>query len=206
MPVIDLSLKISEKMPVYSDDPKPKIRQLHTIKSRGFDEKELTILTHHSTHMDAHSHKFEGGKNLDEEPVEKFFNDALKIDLIGVKKISAKDLEPFEKEIASVKALVLHTGYGKRILDGSAGMDFPFLEKDAGEFLSKFSLNILGIDSMSLDAPTTGAVHKILLPKGVIFLEAMVNLEKAPKRFKLIALPLFVEESDGAPCRAVAEF
>ena len=128
---------------------------------------------------------------------------------MGKSKTTSMDhevLEQYSKEIKSVKALVLHTGYGKRILDGSAAMDFPFLEKDAGEFLSKFNLNILGIDSMSFDAPTTGVVHKILLPKGVIFLEAMVNLDKAPNKFRLIALPLFVEDSDGAPCRAVAVF
>ena len=213
--IVDLSLPIHEAMAVYPGDPRVKIESLVS----NTKELELVIRTHHGTHVDAPLHrKIE--KSLDEYGLDKFVNPAVKIDLTpkadttrkGVKYLQAvkrEHLEPYKNIIGQKEAVVIRTGYGELIQKGLVEKDnISYLTEDAGQFLAGFeNLNVVGIDSLTIDKPKSGGkVHNMLLKKDIILLETLVNLESAPEEFTLWCLPLAIKNSDGSPCRAVAVY
>lgn len=213
--IVDLSLPIHEAMAVYPGDPSVKIESLVS----NTKELELVIKTHHGTHVDAPLHR-KMEKSLSEYSLDKFVNPAVKIDLTphsdttreGVnylQVVNQKHLEPYKNVIRQRGAVVIRTGYGSLIQRGLVKKDdIVYLTEDAGEFLAGFeNLNVVGIDSLTIDKPKSGGkVHNILLKKDIILLETLVNLESAPEEFILWCLPLAIKNADGSPCRAVAVY
>ena len=221
--IVDLSLTLRSRLAVYPGDPPIEIRRVRAMPEDEVNILELCLSTHHGTHLDAPSHQINGGRCLDEYPLSKFINHAVKIDLKPGKSgpcthqkdnilyrrvVTRQDLEVHGDDIAGHGALILHTGYGPVMQQGSVDRDFPYLAADAAQFIRQFEqINILGIDSLSLDAYAAPAeAHRIILssPQGIILLESLVNLELLPAEFILACFPLSIERSDGAPCRAVA--
>jgi arylformamidase len=121
-----------------------------------------------------------------------------------VQEVKKEQLVGFEEKIKKVKAVIIETGFGEKILQGKEFEKFSFLSKEAAEFLAKFDLNIVGIDSFSIDKRKVSDAHKALLGKEILLLEVLVNLDKVPEEFFLASFPLKVKNSDGAPTRAVA--
>ncbi len=62
MRIIDLSILIDERTPVYPGDPKQDIKQIATIEKEGWNEKRITFNSHFSTHIDAPFHMLKDGK------------------------------------------------------------------------------------------------------------------------------------------------
>ncbi|GCL71480.1 cyclase family protein [Paenibacillus naphthalenovorans] len=76
MRVIDLSETIMDGMTVYPGDPEVKVEVVHTREEHTWELRQLTLGTHTGTHVDAFSHMHQGGKSIDEIPVERFFGTA----------------------------------------------------------------------------------------------------------------------------------
>jgi len=146
---------------------------------------------------------------------------AFKIDIIeqdsekfGIpykKIITKQDLEQHEDKLKQAQAVIINTCYGKIIQivsdgKGKIDKDFPYLSKDAAEFLSLFDLKLIGIDSLTVDAYKENIIHQLLFKKNpdLIILETLVNLENAPEEFTLNCAPLKIKDSDGSPVRAYA--
>jgi len=213
--IVDLSLPIHEAMAVYPGDPHVKIERLVS----NTKELEIIIRTHHGTHVDAPLHR-KMKKSLGEYSLDKFVNPAVKIDLTphsdttreGVsylRAVNRKHLEPYKDVIEKKGAVVIRTGYESLIQKGLVKKDdIAYLTEDAGEFLTGLeNLNVIGIDSLTIDKPKGGGkVHNMLLGKDIILLETLVNLESTPEEFTLWCLPLAIKSADGSPCRAVAVY
>ncbi|WP_426454995.1 cyclase family protein [Paenibacillus sp. S-38] len=71
--MIDLSLQISDCMPVYPGDPEVKVKVAHTYECHTWELRQLSMGTHTGTHVDAPSHMHPGAATLDELPLERFF-------------------------------------------------------------------------------------------------------------------------------------
>lgn len=207
MRIIDLTLKISRRMPVFPGDPKPRIVSSMKISQKGSNILSLSLSTHNSTHVDAPYHKLPGGKRLDDYDISKFLlKRACKISFakkkIGEKGITLKDLKPYESLIKKKEAVLIETGHNL-----NRKGDFPYIAEDAAKFLSKFNLDIVGIDTLSVDSlKSKNKAHFPLLKKNILLLETLVNLNRLPKEFMLVCAPILIEKSDGAPCRAAALF
>lgn len=220
--VIDLSIPLSNSLPVYPGDPDIKIEELASLPADSANILKLELTTHHGTHLDAPRHLIRGGDSLDQYPPSKFICPAYKIDLTatesgyreGVKKglryrreITRADIEPHEEKIKSVSAVIFQTGYGEVIRNGVIDENFPFFAKEAAVHLANLcNLNIVGIDSPSVDEYGKDKAHLVFFSGAaeIILLENIINLEKVPERFLLICLPLNIENTDSSPCRAVA--
>ena len=61
----DVTLGISNAMPVWPGDPEVHIRAVKSILTDGFAVSEITIGSHTGTHIDAPSHFIKGGKDVD---------------------------------------------------------------------------------------------------------------------------------------------
>src|SRR5205823_5980745 len=70
--LIDLTVSLNEKTPVYPGDPATKIGPAAIIGKDGYQDHYVSVGTHVGTHMDAPSHMIAGGKNLDQYPIKKF--------------------------------------------------------------------------------------------------------------------------------------
>lgn len=82
----------------------------------------------------------------------------------------------------------------------------PGLSIDAAEYLVEKRINLVGIDTPSIDAAIDEGfnAHHILLKNGVLIVENLCNLKDLPDRFKLIVLPLKLRGATGSPVRAIA--
>jgi kynurenine formamidase len=80
------------------------------------------------------------------------------------------------------------------------------LHRDAALYLTSFNLKGIGSDTISFDPVDSVElpVHHILLLKGLILIENLVNLTSLPKHnFAFSCFPLKIKNGDGSPVRAV---
>lgn len=59
-------------MPVYPGDPDVLIAQIQTLEKQGWNLSSLTLTTHLATHVNVPSHMKQGGKTLDDIPIDQF--------------------------------------------------------------------------------------------------------------------------------------
>ena len=192
---------------------------------------ELTIRSHHGTHIDAPAHKISDGKTIDQYELGKFVNHALLVDL-------TPQLEPGENYVRSISqellkqlltsellhciqqegisALLFRTGYDRVIERGvTDDLNFPCFDAEAATFLVKscdqqgIRLNLVGLDSFSVDPKGTpdSPAHNVFLARDILIIETLVHLEKVARAFgeepfELICAPILYQRADAAQVRA----
>ncbi|MCK5097245.1 MAG: cyclase family protein [Desulfobacteraceae bacterium] len=213
MKIIDLTHTISPDMPVYPGTEPPVLTTECTIDKTGFLEKKITMFSHTGTHMDAPAHLIKGAKTLDLLPIEQFYGKAFLLDLLKVKTdfksktIGIKELEPHQESIEQVEFFLIHTGWSQYWNTDKYFSNYPVLSLEAANWLSKFELKGLGLDTISADKVDTQdfPVHKAFLQQDIIIIENLTNLKKIPcNQFAFSCFPLSFEDADGSPVRAVA--
>lgn len=218
MKLIDLTAGISHGM---ARHPAPHLPPVEVVPvARHEDAKRsvhrMILGTHVSTHIDAPFHAIPGGKSVDQIPLETLCGQAALIRLSGFnlcKPIDAKDLRKFEKIFAKNKRMILETGWARDCWGTEKYFtEGPYLSRDAAVYLSGLGLVLIGIDFPNVDSdedtrPGIPAPnHNILLKKGIVLVENLINLEKVTaEQFYLMALPLKLVGGDGCPCRVVAK-
>ena len=202
MKVLDLTMDIDNRTPVFPGDPKQEIRQLATIKENGWSEKRLTFNSHFSTHIDAPFHMMENGKKLDDFPLEKFIGEAVVIDARERQLIELT--KPSLDKIKKGDIVFFCTGHTDRAYTKEFFKNNPVITKETAEELIKKGVKIVGLDSYTPDNEPY-EVHKMLFKHDILIIENLVNLKQLiGKRFECIVLPLKIKDADGAPCRVVA--
>jgi len=206
MEFIDLTHMMETDMPVFPGIDPPVFTNDFTIEKHGFREKNLNMYSHTGTHMDAPAHILENGRTLDELSLSQFYGKGIVIKTTEPV-INADFLRQFEKALGSTDFILLNTGWPKYWGTESYFENFPVLSTDAAEYIASFSLKGFGVDTVSVDpaGSTELPVHNILLKKGMVIIENLVNLEKLPDMdFTFLAFPLKIKQGDGSPVRAVA--
>ena len=209
---IDLTLEISNTLPSFPGTPRPQFISWASKKTDGYNLELLLLSSHSGTHLDAPIHFVDGGLVINKIPLKRLVTNAV---LFRIKKgvnesITRKDILEFEGKngkIRSSKAVIFATGWWKNISKEDYFTKNPGLSPDAGKYLSQKRVNLVGIDSPSIDLGRNSkfSAHHILLKKGVLILENLCNLEKIHNTsFKLIVLPLKLKGATGSPVRAIA--
>ena len=206
---IDLSFVIENKMPGFPGDPDAEIRDLSTVAEAGCAMKSIFITTHIGTHIDAPAHMIEGGKTLDDFPLEKFFGSAVVLDVRDQAggEISSERLGGAE-DLPGVDFLLLYSGWDEKFGTDGFFRDFPVLSEEAARAIGRSKIKGVGIDVLSfdpVDSPTF-PIHKILLATETLLIENLRGLGRLPfnRPFQFAAMPLPVKKADGAPARAAA--
>jgi len=200
MKIIDLTMDIDDRTPVFPGDPKQVIKQVATIKENGWNEKRLAFNSHFSTHIDAPIHMVENGKNLTDFPVEKFIGEATVIDVSN-----QKIIEPNLNSVQEDDIVFFYTGQTEKMYSEDFFKDNPVISEKTAQLLVEKNIKIVGLDSLSPDAEPF-EIHKIFLRNNILIVENLVNLkELCGKRFECIILPLKIKDADGAPCRVIAK-
>jgi len=185
--IIDLSVPLSDRTPVYPGDPEVRIRPWAFIERDGYYMNSLKLGEHSGTHVDAPAHFVPGGKTVDEIPLDKFMGRGFVVDVRGGEGAVRLDEIP-------------DTGYYDRItLFLTGGRE---LSPEVALFLVAEGVKAVGTDAMSIGDST---VHTILLSEEVPIFENLRNLELLLGReFQFIGFPLKIAGGSGSPVRAVA--
>jgi arylformamidase len=82
--------------------------------------------------------------------------------------------------------------------------DYVYVTEDAARHLAARRVSLVGVDYLSLGGPSDGArAHRLLLQAGVCILEGLDLRRVVPGTFELVALPILIPGSDGAPARVL---
>lgn len=82
--------------------------------------------------------------------------------------------------------------------------DYVYVTEEAARHLAASHVSLVGVDHLSLGGPADGArAHRVLLQAGVCIVEGLDLRRVAPGTFELVALPILIPGSDGAPARVL---
>ena len=212
MKIIDLTLTVSDKIPIFPGSPQPSFIPWENVKEDGYNLELLFLSTHTGTHMDAPYHFLEKGAKIHEISLKKLVSEAI---LIKSKKkngesITKIDIQKFEKKhgkINNFSSVIFSTGWQRNLQKKYYFTKNPGLSLSAAKYLASKKINLVGIDSPSIDLGTDSkfSVHQIFAKKGILIVENLANLEKIKSsKFHLVVLPLKLKNATGSPVRAIA--
>ncbi len=211
MRFIDLTHTMHAQMPVFPGTPKPSFDPQHTIPENGFSQLEIRTYTHMGTHIDAPFHMIEGGKTLDELPLEQFTGSARLIPFHDRDQrfIEIKDLKPLEAQIQEVDFVILDFNWRKLWGKKAFFHKFPCLSLEAAQWLIQFDLKGIGMDTCSVDSIDAEVyhIHHTILGNELLIIENLTNLEQIEAEvFQFQCFPLKIKRADGCPVRAIASW
>ena len=212
MKIIDLTLTISEKIPTFPGSPQPNFINWESIEKDGYNLELLFLSTHTGTHIDAPFHFVKKGQKIDQIMPKRLVNEAV---LIKIRKganqaITKADIQKFEKKFGLIddgSTVIFHTGWQKNLNKKFYFLKNPGLATSAAKYLASKKINLVGIDSPSIDLGKDGkfSVHHILAKSGILIVENLANLDKIhSEKFHLIVTPLKLKNATGSPIRAMA--
>jgi len=201
MKLLDLSVFITEKMPVYPGDPHVIIKPSGNLQKDGFEDHSLIIGTHAGTHIDAPRHMIENGKSLSDFPLSAFTGRGVVIAIedkqFDLKKIKNANIKPGD-------IVFFYTGLSKIFNQPEYFENYPAIPEEVAKYLVKKEIKIVGVDMCSVDHEIFTA-HKIFLNHDILIIENLTNLAALKnKKFTVYAFPLNLA-LDGSPVRVVAE-
>jgi len=212
MKVTDLTLTVSDKIPTFPGSPQPSFIPWENVKEDGYNLELLFLSTHTGTHMDAPYHFLEKGAKIHEISLKKLVSETV---LIKSKKkdgesITKTDIQKFEKKhgrIESFSSVIFYTGWQRNLQKKYYFTKNPGLSVSAAKYLASKKINLVGVDSPSIDLGTDSkfSVHQIFAKKGILIVENLASLEKIKSsKFHLVVLPLKLKNATGSPVRAIA--
>lgn len=201
MKLVDLSVTLNEKTPVYPGDPPVRIEPAGVFEKNTYNDHFVSFATHVGTHIDAPFHMLANGKALDEMPLEQFIGRGVYIKVEG----KTFDLEVVEQaDIRAGDIVLFHTGLSEIYHKEKYFHDYPEIPEDIANYLIDKNIKMVGMDMCSPDHPPF-KTHRILLGRSVLIIENLTNLDQiAGKEFTVYALPIKLQ-LDGAPARVIAE-
>jgi len=205
MKIYDVTVAISNDLPVYPGDPAINITRTQSLEKGDVARvSHLSFSTHIGTHIDPPSHFVMDGIPLDRVPLEILIGPARVIDVGNVESIDTSALE--RADLNGVTRVIFKTRNSLFWRESQVFReDFVYLETEAAELLVKRGVQLVGIDYLSIekfnfDRPTT---HWTLLGNNVVIVEGLDLNEVSPGDYELICLPLKIKDGDGGPARVV---
>ena len=211
MPVIDLTHSIRPDMPVYPGTEPPTLETANTYEADGFKETRLSMFSHTGTHIDPPAHIIPGRTTLDQFPAEQFTGKALVIDcrdLPDGSMIPMERLRQYGSRLQEADFLLFCTGWDARWGTDAYFGDYPCISFDVLEFIMAGSYKGIGFDVIGLDPIADTALtrhNRLFRETDILNIENLTNLHLCGSDlFTFCCLPLKVQDSDGAPARAIA--
>jgi arylformamidase len=205
MPLLDVSLRLSPRLPSYPGNPPFELLPVKRVAAGDSSNvSALHLGTHAGTHVDAPRHFFDDGPGVDALAVDVLVGPALVVHFPGIPAVGADELAGVD--LRGVTRLLIRTDNSDRWAGGGAfDPGFVHLTPEGAEHLVAHGVRLVGVDYLSVErfkqpgAPT----HHALLGRGVIVVEGLDLSAAAPGEWELMCLPLKIEGADGAPARVV---
>jgi kynurenine formamidase len=196
-----------------------------------YASNEFSAAEHGGTHADAPIHFAEGGRTMEQIPLEEWIGPAVKIDVTGPCSqnrdylLTIEDVKTWEQKHGPIPEhawVIMYTGIGtkyypdKEQVLGTAKtgaeaipeLHFPGFSPESVEFLtSERDITGIAIDTPSIDYGQSKEfkVHQILFAADKLALENIANLDQLPEAGAMLyVMPMMIEDGTGAPARVFA--
>ena len=198
MKIVDLTLGVSQDMPVYPGDPPVKIKALNNVEEDDFCIHQITVGTHVGTHIDAPAHMLVHGPTLESYSADQFVGRG-----VYVKSFSVEAVQ--QAGITQGDIVIFDTGTAERFGSESYFTEYPAMASEVAQFLVDTKVKMVGVDTCSIDNQEGYPNHKLLLGNNILTIENLANVQVlAGKEFTVFALPMKLA-LDGAPARVIAQ-
>lgn len=195
--IIDLTRMLDEHLPIYTSgdysDVPLEVEAWCTVQSQGFKVSRLSMGTQTGTHIDAPSHFAEGGAALDALPLEALMGRYLWVDVHE----TMQKAEPGFLPTFGGETILFLTSSAQTVTKVSDEVLTALLELPCKVWLSVFGLRVAGQGVFSF--------HQALAKAGKYLVEDVDESMATRVRpgGELLALPLRLKGTSGAPCRVV---
>jgi arylformamidase len=207
MKIYDVTVPISESVPIYAGDPTVSFDVCKSIaEGDAANVSQICFGVHTGTHVDAPNHFIEGTRRVHELELDK---------LVGPCRVIAIDpnddavLPEHLGDISRIERVLFKTRNSAFWNEPERGFrtDFTYISPEAAQMLADRGIKLAGIDYLSVEkfGSDDFATHITLLENEIVILEG-VDLREVPAGdYELICLPLkYIGASgDGAPARTV---
>jgi arylformamidase len=206
MKFIDLSHPLAHGQQAFPADPKISIIAHGTIETHRYNISQVSFGTHHGTHLDSMFHFLGQGKTIDQMPLDWFYGKAsvLRIPKLPGSVLTVEDFLPFEHLLQPEAKIIYDTGWYKYFGKKNFFSEYPSLSQEAARFVAGKGIRMLGMDTPTPGKDYYELHHDILLPKEIVIVEGLNNLDLVPDEFTYMGFPLNFLGGDGSPIRAVA--
>jgi arylformamidase len=189
-------------MPIYHDNPGYSKRLDSAIADGATaNVTALELGAHTGTHVDGPSHFYDGFAGTEALDV------GAMVGPCAVVEIADRGLEPIDRsalEAADVPAgaerVLLKTTNSQLWERDEFTRDFIRLDGSGAEFVLERGIRLVGIDYLSIG---DGDAHRALLGEPIVALEGLDLRRVEPGAYILLALPLRLQGTDGAPSRVL---
>jgi kynurenine formamidase len=196
-----------------------------------YASNDFAASEHGGTHVDAPIHFAEGGRTIDEIPLEEWIGPAVKIDVVAKctedrnYMLQVADIEAWEDQNGRIPTgawVIMYTGVGtanypdrkavlgtdKAGLEAVLNLRFPGFSPEAVQYLLKErEITGIALDTPSIDYGKSKdfIVHQILFTADKLALENIACLDKLPPTgATLYVIPMLIKDGTGAPARVFA--
>lgn len=207
MKIYDVTVAISENVPIYEGDPRVEIESSKQLAvGDGANVSQLCFGAHTGTHVDAPNHFIEGTKRIDQLDLDKLIGRCRVVEIdrsvIAVGPEHLPQLDGIERLILKTR----NSDFWNTPEDGFRS-DFTYITEPAARMIADAGVKLIGIDYLSIEAPGSVGhpVHVALLEKEVVILEGVDLRAVSAGDYELVCLPLKYSggTGDGSPARTV---
>lgn len=207
MKIYDLTVAVSENVPIFQGDPRVAVESVKRIVAGDIaNVSNLCFGAHTGTHVDAPNHFIDGTKTVDELDIDKLIGQCRVVEVdenvIAVEPEHLPSLDGIDRLLLKTR----NSDFWSTPEDGFR-TDFTYITEATARLIADAGIKLVGIDYLSIEAP--GAighpVHISLLEKEVVILEG-IDLRDVPVGdYELMCLPLkyIGGTGDGAPARTI---
>lgn len=208
---LDLSVPLYDNCPGIPDVDPPHLRLLANAADSGWNLERLDMALHWGTHLDAPYHQGLT-PTMDEIPPERLHGPAVAVDCLGAPPglaVGASELEAVAPSLGPESVVLLvgawwrRRAWSKEWIDGA-----PRLSLEGARFLAERGVRGVGVEGYSVGGrgEDNYGIHQHLLQRGIWIAEGL-RLDREllpPTAWHVLALPLLIRESSGAPARVIA--
>ena len=207
MKIYDVTVPLSNDVPVYEGDPKVEITTANSIeKGDAANVSKLCFGAHTATHVDAPNHFIEGARKVSELDLHKLIGKCRVVEIdksvMAIEARHVADLENVERVLFKTRNSDFWNDFSNEFRK-----DFTYIEPEAAKILVEKGMKLVGIDYLSVEkfGSKDFATHITLLEKEVVIIEGLDLREVSAGDYELVCLPLKIASGtgDGAPARTV---